>query len=285
MAFKVQSDQRPYNDMYDPKKYCKHYSREGHSQEGCFQLIGYPEWWGDIQIGGRGYGRGGRTGGRGRAGAGFVNSIRGRGQGNIRAHNLNISAATASHPATGSSGDASGLTGVTASQVQQVLEYLNSRKFSSQIQVKVLAVSDDTYELWHQRLGHPSEKVLQQLPGVGRLLKKNNDAVPDKPTEIVRANNDVCWSDDEEIVQKENPESVTENPEYVSENPEDITENPKYITENPEDSTENPEYITGNQEGITVKPENITENPEDITENPEDDTKNPEYITESRRKK
>ncbi|XP_026429174.1 LEAF RUST 10 DISEASE-RESISTANCE LOCUS RECEPTOR-LIKE PROTEIN KINASE-like 1.4 [Papaver somniferum] len=103
-----------------------------------FSAIGYPEWWGDRQRGGRGYGRGGRTGGR--AGGRtcwcrFVNSRGGRGQDNIRAHNLNISAATSSHPATGSSGDASGLTGVTASQVQQVLEYLNSRKISSQLQV------------------------------------------------------------------------------------------------------------------------------------------------------
>lgn len=138
MAFKVQSDQRPYNNMYDPNKFCKHCSREGHSQEGCFQLIGYPEWWGDRQRSGRGYGRGGRTGGRaggrGRAGAGFVNNRGGRGQDNIHAHNLSISAETTSHPATGSSGDASGLTGVTASQVQQVLEYLNSRKISSQLQ-------------------------------------------------------------------------------------------------------------------------------------------------------
>ncbi|XP_026431504.1 uncharacterized protein LOC113328696 [Papaver somniferum] len=135
MTFRVQSDQRQINNTYDPTKYCKHCSREGHSDEGCFQLIGYSEWWGDRSRGGRGYGRGGRAGGRGRAG--FTNSRGGRGQGTVnqvRAHNLNISETKQSGGACSS--DGSGLTGVTTTQLQQVLEFLNTRKSTSQLQGK-----------------------------------------------------------------------------------------------------------------------------------------------------
>ncbi|XP_026435026.1 uncharacterized protein LOC113332446 [Papaver somniferum] len=135
MAFRVQSDQRQLNNTYDPNKHCKYYSRDGHSEDGCFQRIGYPEWWGDIPRGGRGSGRGGRTNGRGRGGTNFAGGRGGRGQGavnQVRAHNLNISDIRQSGGA--SSSEASGLTGVTTTQLQQVLEFLNSRKSTPQLQ-------------------------------------------------------------------------------------------------------------------------------------------------------
>ena len=60
----------------DRSAVCKYCNREGHDADGCFQLIGYPDWWGDRpkmsgsgrgrQIGGRGRGK---MSGRGRNGA------------------------------------------------------------------------------------------------------------------------------------------------------------------------------------------------------------------------
>lgn len=41
-------------------------------------------------------------------------------------------------------------------------------------QVKVLAV-DCVVDLWHQRMGHPSEKVLKLLPPVSNLVRKNKN--------------------------------------------------------------------------------------------------------------
>ena len=44
-------------------------------------------------------------------------------------------------------------------------------------QVKVLTVDgDSSFELWHQRMGHPSEKILKMIPAVSHSCKKNNKA-------------------------------------------------------------------------------------------------------------
>ena len=51
-------------------KFCTHCNREGHVESGCFQLHGFPEWWGDRPRGGRGLGRGALTTGRGGGRAG-----------------------------------------------------------------------------------------------------------------------------------------------------------------------------------------------------------------------
>lgn len=57
--------------MENSKKFYTHYNREGHNESSCFQLHGFPEWWGDRPRGGRGPGRGrdtsSRSGGRGRS--------------------------------------------------------------------------------------------------------------------------------------------------------------------------------------------------------------------------
>ena len=46
----------------DPNKYCTHCKRTGHIVGNCFQLTGYPEWWGDRPrgsgCGGAGFGAG-----------------------------------------------------------------------------------------------------------------------------------------------------------------------------------------------------------------------------------
>lgn len=54
------------------EKFCTHCNREGHNEESCYQLIGFPDWWDEKKRGGRGPGRGGKSsgarGGRGRRG-------------------------------------------------------------------------------------------------------------------------------------------------------------------------------------------------------------------------
>ncbi|RZC74234.1 hypothetical protein C5167_049711 [Papaver somniferum] len=222
MAFKVQPDQTATTSTYDATKFCKHYNRFGHSEDGCFQIIGYPEWWGERSrggSGGKGVTRGGRTGGRGRGN--YTSGRGGRGYGSantVRANNLNVPSA---HHGT-TSADGPGLVGVTSTHLQQMLDYLSSNKSKLQLQglpygkyansdkigtvillgglklhndrltrkvigvgerqgglylfrgvpsVKVLAVRGDSYELWHQRMGHPSEKVLQKIPVMRRALR------------------------------------------------------------------------------------------------------------------
>lgn len=57
---------------------CGHCGRTGHEATDCFQVIGYPEWWGDRPKGnGRGRGgRGGSVNGRGRGGGVRINTTR-----------------------------------------------------------------------------------------------------------------------------------------------------------------------------------------------------------------
>ncbi|XP_026398145.1 uncharacterized protein LOC113293918 [Papaver somniferum] len=204
MAFKVQPDQITTTSMYDATKFCKHCNRVGHSEDGCFKIIGYPEWWVERSRGGRGSGRGGRFGGRGRGN--YVPGRGGRGYGNtniVRANNLNVPAAQQYSGTT--SADGAGLVGVTAAQLQQMIDDLacvvqctnslclirdrltnkvigvGERQgglylFRGVPSVKVLAVRGDSYELWHQRMGHLAEKVLQKIPSMSTLVRKNNNA-------------------------------------------------------------------------------------------------------------
>ena len=100
MAFRVTPDARGKSkiaDHYD--KFCTHCNREGHDDNSCFQLHGFPEWWGDRPRGGRGPGRGGATTGRGAGRSGG----RGRGSHNAPAVRANKAAA-----GTSSSGAKSG---------------------------------------------------------------------------------------------------------------------------------------------------------------------------------
>lgn len=81
MIFKVQQDVRgkaKSNDNAD--KFCAHCNREGHNESTCFQIHGFPEWWGDRPRGSRGPGRGGsntsRIGQRGGRGGSNSSSVR-----------------------------------------------------------------------------------------------------------------------------------------------------------------------------------------------------------------
>lgn len=60
MAFVAQQKSRPRfrPDDRDLNVVCSNCRRTGHRAEGCFQLLGYPEWWGDRPRDRVGRGRG-----------------------------------------------------------------------------------------------------------------------------------------------------------------------------------------------------------------------------------
>ncbi|XP_056682916.1 uncharacterized protein [Spinacia oleracea] len=62
VAFKIEARSRTRDDNND--KFCNHCNKGGHDEDGCFQLIGYPEWWPGDRRGGRGSSRPGNKGGR-----------------------------------------------------------------------------------------------------------------------------------------------------------------------------------------------------------------------------
>ncbi|PNY09733.1 hypothetical protein L195_g006290 [Trifolium pratense] len=110
-------------------KFCNHCNREGHDESTCFQIHGFPEWWGDRPRGGRRSGRSRTTQGRGAGRSG------GRGR---SSHNTHVRAnmASASTSNTASKGgqshappktsEAAGIIGITPTQWQQILDALNS---------------------------------------------------------------------------------------------------------------------------------------------------------------
>ncbi|KAJ4717147.1 Retrovirus-related Pol polyprotein from transposon TNT 1-94 [Melia azedarach] len=137
MAMKVQSDGRGKSKVIDNfDKFCVHCNRKGHDESSCFQLHGFPDWWGDRPRGGRGLGRGGRGGGRGSTSGG-----RGRGgstfgggwktdQPPVRAHKTtngtsNQTGGTQRQPRTS---EQAGLANITPEQWQNILDLLNLPK-------------------------------------------------------------------------------------------------------------------------------------------------------------
>ncbi|XP_025012810.1 uncharacterized protein LOC112534591 [Ricinus communis] len=98
----------------DKSVVCTHCNREGHDAEGCFQLIGYPDWWGDRP---KTSSRGRKNGGRGRG------KFAGRGRAGVRVnatHAIGQFVAETKNPAT--PGD------LTSEQWAAVLSLLNSCK-------------------------------------------------------------------------------------------------------------------------------------------------------------
>ena len=84
MAFAVQTatSLKGRTESKDKTVLCSNCKRTGHDAESCFQLIGYPEWWGDRPRGG-----GGRGTGRGQGGQKQPAASGGRGRGGqIRAN-------------------------------------------------------------------------------------------------------------------------------------------------------------------------------------------------------
>ncbi|XP_021766280.1 uncharacterized protein LOC110730766 [Chenopodium quinoa] len=294
VAFKVDKAKPKYEDNSD--KFCNHCNRIGHDESGCFQIIGYPEWWGDRGRGGRGRGRSGGCGGRGGArNSGSNSASTSSQQQSVRANKVGGSSQQQSQaPLTDDA--AASLVGVSATQVQQILDILKNNKFHGKTnkipwivdtgasnhvscdltlfknvkkiqncpaglldgnsanadqlgtvilpgglqlenmlyvpqltcnlisvtqlndeskcmmqftnkicviqdpqtrkvigvgeredglyifrgvpQVKVLAVEgDSSFDLWHQRLGHPSDSVLRNIPHVSSSSRKNNKFV------------------------------------------------------------------------------------------------------------
>ncbi|XP_026378738.1 uncharacterized protein LOC113273194 [Papaver somniferum] len=186
MDFKVQNDQLLLNSAYDPTKYCKTCSRQGHYDDGCFKIIG--------------------VGTSSADGTGLVGVTAAQVQQVMEILN---SRKSGSH-LQGKKNEISWIvdTGSTNHVTYELLnmisvrdiracsvglpdgKYAYSEKIGTVIlpgglklenvlyvpQITFMAVHEDAYELWHQRMGHPSEKVLQKLQGVSRLIKKNNDA-------------------------------------------------------------------------------------------------------------
>lgn len=55
LAAQVNPRGRDHRNLRDPNLVCTHCKIKGHEASGCFQLIGYPEWWGEKpKIKGRG---------------------------------------------------------------------------------------------------------------------------------------------------------------------------------------------------------------------------------------
>ncbi|XP_073280573.1 uncharacterized protein [Primulina huaijiensis] len=104
---------------------CPKCNRTGHDSTSCFQLIGYPEWWGDRPRGE------GRAGGRGRGGQQRTRTGRGR-SGTVRANAAQITEGTASALAViETDSEKSGLAGLSNEQWQNLLQLLNSHKPST----------------------------------------------------------------------------------------------------------------------------------------------------------
>jgi hypothetical protein len=83
MALSVQANTRIKGRDSKNKFACTHCNKEGHDEAGCFELIGYPEWWGERP---RNYDKvGGRGRGQYRAGGTGSNSRRTQ-KGLVRAH-------------------------------------------------------------------------------------------------------------------------------------------------------------------------------------------------------
>ncbi|XP_050896338.1 uncharacterized protein LOC127103092 [Lathyrus oleraceus] len=136
MAFKATTDTRGKSKLVDnSEKFCTHCNREGHDKSSCFQLHGFPEWWGDHPRGGRGPGRGrdtsGRSGGRGRS---IYNTP-------VRANKAITSSRSSggnvgqSHAPPHSS-EATGISGINPTQWQQILNALNNSKTKDRLHGK-----------------------------------------------------------------------------------------------------------------------------------------------------
>ncbi|KAH9656136.1 retrovirus-related pol polyprotein from transposon RE1 [Citrus sinensis] len=237
---------------------CKHCRKTGHDADSCFQLIGYPEWWGDrSRTGGRGAGRG-----QGGQRQGIAQGGKGRGS-QIKANAAHVTSEGSGIQGHVLNADKTGLKGLRSLKllcdvktviacpvglpdrkevmaekkgnivldgrlkltnvlyvpslncnlisVSQLVEESNciiqfTNKFcviqdrTSRMLIgageqrgglyyfreiestrALQTVAKGTVDLWHQRLGHPSEKVIKLLPMVdttkNKAYPKNCDVV------------------------------------------------------------------------------------------------------------
>lgn len=107
----------------DRSSNCGHCGKTGHEASECFQVIGYPEWWGDRpRGGGRGSGRGrGGTGGRGKWGGVRANAVR-----------TGSTDQSTSHPDSEVRGD--GFPGLSKDQWTQLMTMLKSNQGAGNVE-------------------------------------------------------------------------------------------------------------------------------------------------------
>lgn len=120
MAFAVQagSSSRGRNEGRDKNMICNNCGRSGHEADNCFQLISYPEWWGDRS---RGTGRGTKRG----KGLQPTSMSSGRGRGTpAKANTIQAMKSTA----TITDGDKVGSSGLSSEQWQTLVNLLNINK-------------------------------------------------------------------------------------------------------------------------------------------------------------
>ncbi|KAH9657507.1 retrotran gag 3 domain-containing protein [Citrus sinensis] len=115
VAFVVQAAQGSHNNRDKSFVLCTHCNKTGHKASSCFQLIGYPEWWGERPKAMRNAGRG-----RGNSRQNSGNNRRGRG---------GLARANAAQVATWSNN--LGLSGLSSEQWNTLLNLLNSQKDST----------------------------------------------------------------------------------------------------------------------------------------------------------
>ncbi|XP_073298476.1 uncharacterized protein [Primulina huaijiensis] len=107
---------------------CPKCNRTGHDSTSCFQLIGYPEWWGDCP---RGESRAGGRGMGGQQQQQRTGTGRGR-SGTVRANAAQITERTASALAVIEiDSEKSGLAGLSNEQWQNLLQMVNNHKPST----------------------------------------------------------------------------------------------------------------------------------------------------------
>ncbi|KAH9781145.1 retrovirus-related pol polyprotein from transposon RE1 [Citrus sinensis] len=125
VAFVVQAAQGSHDNRDKTYVLCTHCNKTGHETSYCFQLIGYPEWWGERPKATRNAGRG-HVNSRQNGG----NNGRGRG-GTARANVAQV--ATGSNNPSGELTEsvASGLNGLSSEQWNTLLNLLNSQKDSN----------------------------------------------------------------------------------------------------------------------------------------------------------
>ncbi|KAK9715429.1 hypothetical protein RND81_06G164500 [Saponaria officinalis] len=137
VAFKLNANIKGKGKMADPSNsdrnhlFCYHCNRVGHDETTCFQIHGFPEWWGDRLRGGRGSGRGGAQGGRGPRRTGSFTYGRGRGPARFtNTTQVTLANAGQNHGASNNIAvtDSSTAAGLTAAQWQQLLDLLNIPK-------------------------------------------------------------------------------------------------------------------------------------------------------------
>ncbi|WVZ24907.1 hypothetical protein V8G54_003451 [Vigna mungo] len=189
MAFVVQGGSR-YKDKNGGKEKigtCIHCNRPGHDSESCFQIIDYPEWWGERPHGqskGNGRGKPGQhyagSSGKGREGTAKAHAtqatmlgIGGNGDGSNTTHNaingLTVSKLINQTNCTVRFTDKSCVTQdrisrmvIGAGEQREGLYYLDRKVTVAAMKT----MNDMTLDLWHKRLGHASFRVLGMIPHV-----------------------------------------------------------------------------------------------------------------------